>query len=82
MAIGEGEVLEMIDNSRHDWCLVRRTNFKEPSEGWVKSSFIRDCSKGENRGESPPPLYPTPTLLPWVWTAIGGVGLDGREIAS
>ena len=55
--IGEGEVLEMIDNSRHDWCLVRRTTFREPSEGWVRSSFIRYCSKGDsNSGESAPPL--------------------------
>eukprot|EP00731_Ephydatia_muelleri_P020165 Em0012g990a len=46
--IGEGEVLEMIDNSRHDWCLVRRTTFREPSEGWVRSSFIRYCSKGDS----------------------------------
>jgi len=39
LSVSEGEVVEVLDHSRNDWCLVRPA-IRSHSEGWVPAAYL------------------------------------------
>ncbi len=38
LSVNEGEMVEVIDTSRNEWCLVKPMS--RPSEGWVPTAYL------------------------------------------
>ncbi len=39
LSVSEGEVVEVLDHSRNDWCLVRPAT-RPNNEGWVPAAYL------------------------------------------
>ena len=49
LSVSEGEVVEVLDHSRNDWCLVRPAT-RPHSEGWVPAAYLAPY-RGVERGQ-------------------------------
>ncbi len=49
LTVHEGELVEVIDTSRNEWCLVRPSGREE--EGWVPAAYLKPYDVG-GYGES------------------------------
>ncbi len=45
LTVHEGEMVEVIDTSRNEWCLVRPSGRGE-EEGWVPAAYLKPYDVG------------------------------------
>ena len=45
LSVSEGELVEVIDTSRNEWCLVR-TASRDMLEGWVPAAYLKPYDMG------------------------------------
>ena len=43
LSVNEGELVEVLDTSRNEWCLVKPVS-RSSLEGWVPMAYLNSCS--------------------------------------